>query len=123
MRGRCLACSRVFSLDSEALIPVHFKGSDGRLCEGTLTPPTFEPPLYYIQNRGFSGNCLFWWKPDGHGYTADLKKAWKVTAEQAKRICRDRPEEDIPRLVEEMDQIAQLHVYDSLVYPTVTKKV
>ena len=108
MRGRCLACSRVFSLDSEALIPVHFKGSDGRLCEGTLTPPTFEPPLYYIQNRGFSGNCLFW---------------WKVTAEQAKRICRDRPEEDIPRLVEEMDQIAQLHVYDSLVYPTVTKKV
>jgi hypothetical protein len=52
--------------------------------------------LYYIQNRGYCGNCLRWWKDGGHGYTSNLDEAWKVSKERAEEICRSRPEEDIP---------------------------
>lgn len=67
-------------------------------------------PLYYIQNTGFRGNCLGWWKPEGHGYTLDLNKAWKVPFEKAKSICRSRPEEDIMWAAETIDSVAARHV-------------
>lgn len=57
-------------------------------------------PLYYIQNTGYCGNFLKFWRPDGHGYTLDLDCAWLVPFEQAKEICRSRPTEDIPILKE-----------------------
>lgn len=66
--------------------------------------------LFYIQNVGFAGNCLKFWRPEGRGYTSDLNEAWKVTAEKAKQICRSRPNEDIPRLVSRLDKIAARHV-------------
>ena len=69
-----------------------------------------EPELYYIQNKGYAGNCLFWWRPDGRGYTCDLNEAWKVTKERAEEICRTRPKEDIPRLVKIVDGVAVRHV-------------
>ena len=56
--------------------------------------------LYYIQNTGYCGNFLKFWRPDGHGYTLDLNDAWLVPFEQAKKICRSRPTEDIPILKE-----------------------
>jgi hypothetical protein len=65
--------------------------------------------LYYIQNTGYCGNCLKWWKPKGHGYTCDLNRAWKVTKEEAEKICRSRPEEDIPWLCSEVDTKAERH--------------
>ena len=35
--------------------------------------------LYYIQDsRSYCGNSCFWWRVDGHGYTCDLKEAWRV---------------------------------------------
>ena len=52
--------------------------------------------LYYIQHIGYCGNCLWWWKPDGKGYTTDLDCAWKVTREKATEIYRSRRGEDIP---------------------------
>lgn len=66
--------------------------------------------LYYIQNKGYFGNSLRWWKPDGGGYTSDLNKAWRLTLAEAERICSSRPREDYPRLCVEVDQLAQRHV-------------
>lgn len=70
--------------------------------------------LYYIQNVGYCGNCLKWWCPDGHGYTVNLREAWKVNREQATDICRSRPAEDIPWPAEVAEAVAQLHVSGSL---------
>ena len=69
-------------------------------------------PLYYIQHKGFCGNCLFWWRPDGCGYTCDLNQAWEVSKEEALNICKDRPKEDIPWLKQKADKRAQRHVVD-----------
>lgn len=69
-----------------------------------------QQPLYYIQNIGFCGNCLYWWREGGHGYTANLDKAWKVTKEKADSICTDRPKEDIPWPVEKVDALASRHL-------------
>jgi hypothetical protein len=66
--------------------------------------------LYYIQNKRFVGNCLRWWRIDGHGYTSNLDEAWKVTKKQALQICSSRPKEDFPRIASKMDKLAQRHV-------------
>lgn len=66
--------------------------------------------LYYIQNVGYCGNCIKFWRVDGHGYTMDLNDAWKVTREKAASICRDRPKEDIPLSAALLDSIAERHV-------------
>lgn len=66
--------------------------------------------LYYIQNKGSCGNCLRWWRVDGHGYTLDLNDAWRVTADKAKQICRSRPAEDIAHLASAIDAVAARHV-------------
>ena len=68
--------------------------------------------LYYIQNKGYVGNCLLWWKVDGHGYTCNLDLAWKVTKEEADKICRSRPEQDIARRADVVDAMAVRH-FDS----------
>ncbi len=39
--------------------------------------------LYYIQNEGYCGNALFWWRKGG-GYTIDIRQAEKFTSEKAK---------------------------------------
>lgn len=66
--------------------------------------------LFYIQNKGFCGNCLRWWKTEGQGYTLDLDSAWKVTKAEAESICRSRPKEDIAWPVATIDAIAHRHV-------------
>ncbi len=68
-----------------------------------------ETELYYIQHKGFVGNCLLWWCVNGGGYTCNLDKAWKVNLAQAKEICASRPTQDIPRKVSEIDAIAERH--------------
>lgn len=65
---------------------------------------------YYIQNVGYCGNCLRWWRPDGHGYTNNLDEAWKVGKAKAEQICRCRPNSDIPRLCSLIDGMAERHV-------------
>ena len=66
--------------------------------------------LYYIQNRGYCGNCLRWWKDGGHGYTSNLDEAWKLSRERAEYICRSRPDEDIAWPVSKVDAVAVRHV-------------
>jgi hypothetical protein len=67
-------------------------------------------PLFYIQNVGFNGNCLLWWRPNGNGYTTDLNDAWKVSEAKARSICRSRPKEDIAWPASEIDRIASRHL-------------
>lgn len=71
--------------------------------------------LYYIQNKGFVGNCLVWWRGAGQGYTCDLKHAGKFTKEKAEAICRTRkPQEDFMWPVSLVDANAVLHVSDTV---------
>jgi len=65
--------------------------------------------LYYIQDsRGFTGNSVMWWRPNGNGYTSDLDAAWKVDEAKAKQICRCR-ETDKMWPCDEIDRLAQRH--------------
>jgi len=66
--------------------------------------------LYYIQNKGYVGNCLKWWREGGHGYTCNLDEAWKVSKEKAEEICKSRPKEDIMWKVSFVDQMAERHL-------------
>jgi hypothetical protein len=70
--------------------------------------------LFYIQNRGFCGNCLSWWRPDGNGYTCDLRDAWKVPYEEAKRICRMRQGMDVMWPASVVESHVVYHVTESL---------
>ena len=74
------------------------------------TSLTTQPTLYYIQNKGYCGNCLQWWCIDGKGYTLNLDAAWRNTKKKAESICRDRPHQDIMWPVDEVDAIAHRHV-------------
>ena len=43
-------------------------------------------PLFYIQDkRSVVGNCVLWWRPNGQGYTTDLKDAGLYPAEKELR--------------------------------------
>ncbi len=66
--------------------------------------------FYYIQNVGFCGDCLRWWREDRNGYTSNLDDALLVTKAEARNICRDRPREDIPRPATQVDKAAHRHV-------------
>ena len=66
--------------------------------------------LYYIQNKGYCGDCLLWWRDGGHGYTIDLNKAWKVPKAKAIDLCRSRPFEDFAWSVDEIDKVAERHI-------------
>jgi hypothetical protein len=68
------------------------------------------PQLYYIQNRGYCGNCMSFWRMYGKGYTCDLDDAWKVPKEKAEEIVRSRPTVDTAWPVEQIDAAAQRHV-------------
>ena len=73
-------------------------------------PPIKRAFLYYIQNRGFCGSSLLWWREGGHGYTSDLRQAWKVDKDKAKSLTRDRPTEDFAWPCQDIDRITELHV-------------
>lgn len=64
--------------------------------------------LYIIANKKFVGNCVLMWAIDGHGYTCDFRKAWKVDLEKAKKICSDRPNEDFYFRIGDLDIV--MHV-------------
>ena len=64
-------------------------------------------PLYYIQDtRQYCGNSVFWWCPDGKGYTTHIDRAGKYTAAQAKT----KRDTDVPYLVSDVDRIWSQHV-------------
>ena len=66
--------------------------------------------LYYIQNRGYSGDCLRFWRSNECGYTTNLDEALVVSKTEAEGICTSRPKEDIPWPCAYLDAIAQRHV-------------
>jgi hypothetical protein len=44
-------------------------------------------PLFYIQDaRSVVGNCVLWWRPNGHGYTTELKDAGLYTAAKGRGL-------------------------------------
>lgn len=65
---------------------------------------------FYIQNQGCCGNCCFWWKPDGRGYTSNLDEAGKYDEKTAVSIERGRPGLDKAWPVELIDGLAVRHV-------------
>jgi hypothetical protein len=74
----------------------------------TILPADTEP-LYYIQDtRSYCGNSVSWSCPQGHGYTCDLDKAWRVNKAQAEIICRNR-DTDKMWPCEEIDKRSQRH--------------
>ena len=89
----------------------HIVNADGQpaIAQNRDTPKP-APELFYIQNRGYCGNCLSWWRDGGHGYTTNLDEAWKVPQEQAERICASRPHEDTAWPVSQIDAITCRHV-------------
>ena len=71
------------------------------------------PALYYIQNRGFCGNCIFWWREGSCGYTTNLSKAGKFTEEEAKKLCCGRDKQDVAWQVKEVDALVERHLTDA----------
>lgn len=74
---------------------------------------------YFIQHRGYVGNCLLWWGPDRCGYTCDLNKAGRYTVEEVKQITgrgvrrmehNRRKKQDIGRLVSKVLAKATVHL-------------
>ena len=70
--------------------------------------------LFYIQNKGYCGNCLIWWRRGGHGYTCNLDDAWKVSRKKADEICRVRETgEDVAWPADVIDSASKRHVTSS----------
>jgi hypothetical protein len=46
---------------------------------------------YYVSS-GFVGNCMLWWRKDGHGYSCDLLQAeiFNDTDPQLQTIAKDK---------------------------------
>lgn len=69
-----------------------------------------EGQLFYIQDgRQVVGNCIALWRPDGNGYTCDLKQAWKVPYAKALDLEKNRATE-ILWPIEDLDAISMAHV-------------
>jgi len=66
--------------------------------------------LFYIQNKGFCGDCLLFWRANRCGYTTDLRQALKVGPAEADKICSSRIGEDIPWPVNQLDAVAEMHI-------------
>src|ERR1700722_14551761 len=65
---------------------------------------------FYIQNKGFCGDCLLWWRRNRCGYTTDLSEALMVGRDEAESICKDRPWEDVMWPTSLIDRLASLHL-------------
>jgi len=66
-----------------------------------------KPKLYYIQDaRTVVGNCMYWWRPNGRGYTTDIKQAGKFDESYIKNL-RDT---DIAFTCEYIDSMTVEHV-------------
>jgi hypothetical protein len=43
---------------------------------------------FYLQHKGYCGNCLLWWKHNNCGYTCNIKEAKVFSEEEADAKCR-----------------------------------
>lgn len=67
--------------------------------------------LYYIWNSRYEGNSMVFWRVDGHGYTTNLDEAWKLSKQEAERICRCRPKQDIALSASAVDELSNRHLH------------
>lgn len=67
-------------------------------------------PMYYIQNKGYCGDCLLFWRANRCGYTMNLDEALKLPKDEALELCASRPQEDFPILTSVLDSVAERHV-------------
>ena len=69
---------------------------------------------YYIKNneRSQQNCCLIWWKPNSHGYTANLDEAGTYTQQEIQSMGID-PGEDTPYHVDVVDKASERHVTDT----------
>lgn len=44
---------------------------------------------YYLQMRGFVGNCMRWWKRDDIGFTCDIRRARIFNRYDADYLCKN----------------------------------
>jgi hypothetical protein len=65
------------------------------------------PKLYYIQN-GYVGNAINWWRPEGKGYTTNIKEAGKFSEAQAKQQANTRVD-DVAWPCDYIDNNEQAH--------------
>ncbi len=52
--------------------------------------------LFYIQTKGYVGNCILFWRLKDQGYTCHLSDAQKYTREEAESRCRPGEDRMIP---------------------------
>lgn len=64
--------------------------------------------LYYIQNLGFVGNAMIWWREGGKGYTTNIKEAGRFPAEEMLNIINNRPNEDFAWECEYIDNTPEI---------------
>lgn len=50
---------------------------------------------FLILSKDRSQTLASWWLPSGHGYTTDVDKAGRFSAEESARIVRGSPEKDM----------------------------
>ena len=53
-----------------------------------------ENKMYYVQNSGYVGNALTWWREGGRGYTSDIAEAGRFSETEMRDIIDNRPEDD-----------------------------
>jgi len=82
--------------------------NDHKTCK--LCGESYYNPQYYIQHKGYVGNCLIWWRLGSSGYTTEIREAQQYTEEEALMRCKDRPDQDFMWLVEDVEEAATLHV-------------
>ena len=93
-------------LDKARVVPVPPSSSP----EGPQGTGPNAPRLYYIQNKGYCGDCLKWWRANRQGYTLNLDDAGKYGESEALSICAVRRGQDVAWLVEDIDAVAARHV-------------
>jgi hypothetical protein len=64
--------------------------------------------LYYIRDaRQVVGNCALWWRPEGRGYTTEIREAGRFTHDEA---FKGKRETDVPYQCEVVDKLVTMHV-------------
>lgn len=66
--------------------------------------------MFYIQNKGYCGDCLTFWRANRCGYTTNIDEALKLPKTEAKSLCQSRPEEDFMLPASLVERAAHRHV-------------
>jgi len=88
---RCPICT-----DRKLELSWRCRECDGKFCS-RICAEGHECKCYVLQNSGFSGDFIKFWREQGKGYTFNFTEAWRMTKEKAEELAKSRPNEDIPR--------------------------